>query len=1424
MAAETISNVQLPDGYDPGLNASRQDYLDELNDPATYSQFNSRIYNEVGDQGPDAQRAFAETVFNRARARGLSLAATINDRTYYPSASFKATPSDADYGDAISAAAQGSNLTSGATGNASGNAGFNGGPQTYSAGGERFGIEGQDVAKVTNVQLPEISNVVLPSQPSAANAPVTQTEDTSAAPIMERLPSRMPTEFEAANAPKAVPVDLLSQAVQASLPYEPRYLAPPPTEPVYQPAQGPVGRLLGLQEPVWPMPLAQGEIPAQAAGNAPVPRQGEIPPFVDQITRGAIEAASGARPAGFSAIAGDVVRAGVRNLLQPEESPEGSSERQFKEGLAQAAGGFAQQMTELDNLALMAATGGLTGGASRAMSGVFAAQMATALPDMWQEFKSAPDLQSKVAIAGQAAATLGAIGLAGTHAIRGGGEYAITEPAAGEVSQLEVRPRLAEAAPLRTEMGQPAEVQAPEGAVPGAQPGAVPVSPEATEQARYGPLPEGITREEAVAAPQNLADIIRQRQDLQDERAGLQNQAQVAQAVTGTVPGVISDRLAEIEDQLGGGAETPQPMAAPPGEAAGAAEKPPVPTQPATVSEEPPSTTSTKNAVVDQERLARGLQPVAADAGATAPETMAKVEERFRLNPKAGQMLVDDLLEGRKREISAVDEGTLVREKIDTQTARAAAGDRALDQSLSDAERAQAKSEFDQLEAYSRRIDEATAKTGSIWSELGNFRQRLFADDYSPLELERRMRMARGPEPISPAEEATIRNAAETAAAKISEAQGKVDILQNRMAAEKTFNDVLRETVAEAKSTRARGGKLTDFTGRKAAEARARLAEKRGRLYTGIDPTVLRDQAIIGADYLARGVTQLADWSAAMLREFGEQIRPYLHDLWVRAKALHNASARALRTPEEIKAERYKGSLARQTIGVQAALERGDYTKRVREQRVLSRQEFQMRSNLQILKNELDSRIAKEAYRNQGLWRKLGEHFVGAERFIGKLSGPEVLGKLGIAGAVRELGLAPVESAVGYGVSRLFPRLAKETRFGAGLGAVVRGELAAKKGLFTQGMKDAWENLKGKESGLDAMQRKYNMSPQFWYHYIGKVHSAIKAPIARAEFERSMAVLTDAAAKAGRDVTNHNVMQGIQDRALAEANRSRFQQNTIVSSWFKQLDRIPVAGRVGRFFAPVVRIPVNIFKELMTLNVGAPVGLARAAEAYRQGIETIPVEQREAIIRQMVKGSVGGAAWLWAYYNRDKVRKFFDTMPRYFQHTPVAMTMNEAANIGMMVNGTPAEQKTGYQNLIFQAKTDVPFVWTLKDAADALDSHSSKPFQRWLYNMTRSTVEPQLVQQVAKYSDLPGNYPLNIITEKPTPRYPQGLAETLMVGVPGLRQQVSPVPERQLVRDMTPQQRLAHQQQLRLQNIRNPQLRLQRQQQRSGRPYQLSTP
>jgi hypothetical protein len=49
-------------------------------------------------------------------------------------------------------ALQGSNISNFATGNASGTVGFAGGPQTFRAGGERFGIEGPDRGWAQNYQ------------------------------------------------------------------------------------------------------------------------------------------------------------------------------------------------------------------------------------------------------------------------------------------------------------------------------------------------------------------------------------------------------------------------------------------------------------------------------------------------------------------------------------------------------------------------------------------------------------------------------------------------------------------------------------------------------------------------------------------------------------------------------------------------------------------------------------------------------------------------------------------------------------------------------------------------------------------------------------------------------------------------------------------------------------------------------------------------------------------------------------------------------------------------------------------------------------------------------------------------------------------------------------------------------------------------
>jgi hypothetical protein len=131
------------------LVSRRKRIADELIDPATRDRLMGYTRAEVGSQGPEAQQGFIESVINRALARGQRLPQTLSG-SYFPGVTHRRAMQPMT--DAERAAMQphidkvlaGSNITNYATGNASGTVGFAGGPQTYSAGGERYGVEGPD--------------------------------------------------------------------------------------------------------------------------------------------------------------------------------------------------------------------------------------------------------------------------------------------------------------------------------------------------------------------------------------------------------------------------------------------------------------------------------------------------------------------------------------------------------------------------------------------------------------------------------------------------------------------------------------------------------------------------------------------------------------------------------------------------------------------------------------------------------------------------------------------------------------------------------------------------------------------------------------------------------------------------------------------------------------------------------------------------------------------------------------------------------------------------------------------------------------------------------------------------------------------------------------------------------------------------------
>jgi hypothetical protein len=63
------------------------------------------------------------------------------------------------------------------------------------------------------------------------------------------------------------------------------------------------------------------------------------------------------------------------------------------------------------------------------------------------------------------------------------------------------------------------------------------------------------------------------------------------------------------------------------------------------------------------------------------------------------------------------------------------------------------------------------------------------------------------------------------------------------------------------------------------------IKESSKRVSTGLDPEVLAAYALKGSIVIGRGVRNFGVWSGEMVKQFGEEIRPHLKDIWSRAKS-----------------------------------------------------------------------------------------------------------------------------------------------------------------------------------------------------------------------------------------------------------------------------------------------------------------------------------------------------------------------------------------------------------------------------------------------------------------------------------------------------------------------------------------------------------
>jgi hypothetical protein len=204
-------------------------------------------------------------------------------------------------------------------------------------------------------------------------------------------------------------------------------------------------------------------------------------------------------------VAGEAAKAAA--LVNPATAIPIAIGRQFEqtrplsEGIVKGVGKLGEGLAEPENLAIIAATEGLglPAVAGRAVSGYFAAQMASQLPDVWQAFKDAPDFESQVAVATQGIGQLLIAVAAGKHAVvepripgviypkRGGAVETVAETGGAVAPKdfSEITVPGAEAAPAATIPSETARVAPPpvEAAMPAVEPppaeAPVPVTPPA---------------------------------------------------------------------------------------------------------------------------------------------------------------------------------------------------------------------------------------------------------------------------------------------------------------------------------------------------------------------------------------------------------------------------------------------------------------------------------------------------------------------------------------------------------------------------------------------------------------------------------------------------------------------------------------------------------------------------------------------------------------------------------------------------------------------------------------------------------------------------------------------------------------------------------------------------------------------------------
>lgn len=526
------------------------------------------------------------------------------------------------------------------------------------------------------------------------------------------------------------------------------------------------------------------------------------------------------------------------------------------------------------------------------------------------------------------------------------------------------------------------------------------------------------------------------------------------------------------------------------------------------------------------------------------------------------------------------------------------------------------------------------------------------------------------------------------------------------------------------------------------------------------------------------------------------------------------------KTKDEIAQQAYKTRITRSTADKQDRITRGDFEARPQKKLVLNLANQALKAENLRVKQDFERAKALNRYEKRSRPQKVQDTIVKWRRgFL--LSGYHVLGKLAAAGVVRmasttaEEGVASILRHVPgiSAVANLSPRY--------GGGANVKAEAKAFASVLgsEEGLKDFIDSFKTGRSQLDVLYNQgregyvneSEVMPPSFIDFFGHLHAALKSPVKRAEWTRSVEKRAAFYMRQKIDVSSPEMQVRIGMEAYKDAQRSVFLQDNFAARIMRRMfdptmnqlvDKktgYPTAfGKawqtVGKVLVPIVKVPTNIVSEVLQYSLGSVTGSAKLAYALATGVEKLEPEQADQIMRLLIKGSVGAAGMALGYFNPEMFGGYYQSGQRdpddvafggariaghdigkLWLHNPLLETFQIGATIRRVMDSKVSKKDRSNKGVmagigagVLGVSEEVPAIQEMFNISEAAHGGSAKQFAG---ELGASMVVPQTLQDIAKDTDTDAG-DLLLPKGATVPRKPDGFFDYFKQAIPGLRKDV----------------------------------------------------